>query len=138
MRSTKASGRTSICAAAEIPSKPEPARSSATSSAISCSACPRVTKESSMQFGLSESQQILKNNARKFFAAECPMADVRRVMEIETAYDAKLWMKMAEQGFLGVVYPENAGGVGFGFPGTAGVGGGNGHGLVAGARRCAP
>ena len=34
-----------------------------------------------MQFGLSESQQILKNNARKFFAAECPMAEVRRLME---------------------------------------------------------
>ncbi len=36
-----------------------------------------------MQFGLSESQQILKNNARKFFAAECPMPEVRRIMETD-------------------------------------------------------
>jgi alkylation response protein AidB-like acyl-CoA dehydrogenase len=68
-----------------------------------------------MQFGLSESQQILKNNARKFFAAECPMADVRRIMETENAHDDKLWREMAAQGFLGVVFPEEAGGMGLGF-----------------------
>ena len=64
-----------------------------------------------MQFGLSESQQILKTNARKFFAAECPMSEVRRVMETADAFDPKLWKQMAEQGFLGVVYPEDAGGM---------------------------
>jgi alkylation response protein AidB-like acyl-CoA dehydrogenase len=68
-----------------------------------------------MQFGLSESQQILKNNARKFFAAECPMADVRRIMETEDAHDDKLWRQMAAQGFLGVAFPEEAGGMGLGF-----------------------
>src|SRR6266404_8411050 len=67
-----------------------------------------------MQFGLSESQQILRNNARKFFAAECPMFEVRRIMETETAHDPKLWRKMAEQGFLGAVFPEDAGGMGLG------------------------
>ena len=51
-----------------------------------------------MEFGLSESQQLLKENARKFFAGECPMAEVRRQMETSTAYDAALWAKMAEQG----------------------------------------
>ncbi len=67
-----------------------------------------------MQFGLSESQQILKNNARKFFAAECPPAEVRRLIETETACDAALWNKMAEQGFLGVIVPEEFGGMGLG------------------------
>jgi alkylation response protein AidB-like acyl-CoA dehydrogenase len=67
-----------------------------------------------MQFGLSESQQILKTNARKFFAAECPMSEVRRIMETDDAHDDKLWNHMAEQGFLGVVYPEEAGGMGLG------------------------
>lgn len=67
-----------------------------------------------MNFGLSESQQILKNNARKFFAAECPVAEVRRIMETEPAHDGKLWRHMAEQGFLGVVIPEEAGGMGLG------------------------
>ena len=34
-----------------------------------------------MQFGLSESQQILKDTARKFFAGESPIAAVRKAME---------------------------------------------------------
>lgn len=67
-----------------------------------------------MNFGLSESQQILKNNARKFFAAECPVSEVRRIMETESAHDEKLWRHMAEQGFLGVLIPEAAGGMGLG------------------------
>jgi alkylation response protein AidB-like acyl-CoA dehydrogenase len=67
-----------------------------------------------MQFGLSESQQILKNNARKFFAAECPVSEVRRIIETESAHDEKLWGRMAEQGFLGVLIPEGAGGMGLG------------------------
>lgn len=86
-----------------------------------------------MQFGLSESQQILKNNARKFFAAECPMAEVRRLMETETAHDDKLWAKMAEQGFLGVIYPEDAGGLGLGHVELAALAEEMGRALVPGA-----
>jgi alkylation response protein AidB-like acyl-CoA dehydrogenase len=67
-----------------------------------------------MQFGLSESQQILKDTARKFFAGECPIATVRKLMETETAYDAALWAKLAEQGFTGVIVPEEYGGMGLG------------------------
>ncbi|MGH9745015.1 MAG: acyl-CoA dehydrogenase family protein [Candidatus Acidiferrales bacterium] len=67
-----------------------------------------------MQFGLSESQQMLKDNARKFFAGECPMEEVRRLMETGTAYDASLWAKMAEQGYTGIIFPEEFGGVGLG------------------------
>jgi alkylation response protein AidB-like acyl-CoA dehydrogenase len=67
-----------------------------------------------MEFGLNESQQLLKDNARKFFAGECPMAEVRRIMETDTAYDAALWAKMAEQGYTGIIFPEEYGGVGLG------------------------
>jgi alkylation response protein AidB-like acyl-CoA dehydrogenase len=67
-----------------------------------------------MQFGLSESQQMLKENARKFFAGECPMDEVRRLMATDTAYDAALWAKMAEQGYTGIIFPEEYGGVGLG------------------------
>jgi alkylation response protein AidB-like acyl-CoA dehydrogenase len=67
-----------------------------------------------MEFGLSESQQLLKDNARKFFAGECPMDNVRRLMETETAHDAGLWSKMAEQGYTGIIFPEEYGGVGLG------------------------
>jgi len=67
-----------------------------------------------MQFGLSESQQILKDTAKKFFAGECPVAAVRKTMETDTAYDAGLWRKLAEQGFTGVITPEEHGGMGLG------------------------
>lgn len=67
-----------------------------------------------MQFGLSESQQILKDTARKFFAGECPIASVRKIIETDTAYDAGLWQKLAEQGFTGVITPEEHGGMGLG------------------------
>jgi alkylation response protein AidB-like acyl-CoA dehydrogenase len=67
-----------------------------------------------MQFGLSESQEILKDSARKFFAGECPIAEVRRLMETDTAYDAALWSKLAEQGYTGIISPEEYGGVGLG------------------------
>jgi alkylation response protein AidB-like acyl-CoA dehydrogenase len=67
-----------------------------------------------MQFGLSESQKILKDNARKFFSVECPVAEVRRLMETATAYDSALWSKMAEQGFTGIIFPEEVGGLGLG------------------------
>ncbi len=67
-----------------------------------------------MQFGLSESQEILRDSARKFFAGECPMTEVRRSIESDTAYDAALWSKLAEQGYTGIIYPEEFGGVGLG------------------------
>jgi alkylation response protein AidB-like acyl-CoA dehydrogenase len=67
-----------------------------------------------MQFGLSESQEFLKDSARKFFAGECPAADMRRLMETDTAYDAALWAKLTEQGYTGIIFPEEYGGVGLG------------------------
>ncbi|HTS48478.1 MAG TPA: acyl-CoA dehydrogenase family protein [Bryobacteraceae bacterium] len=67
-----------------------------------------------MQFELTETQQTLKNTVRKFLAAECPMAEVRRLMETDTAFDEALWRKMAEQGWTGMLIPEQYGGFGMG------------------------
>jgi alkylation response protein AidB-like acyl-CoA dehydrogenase len=67
-----------------------------------------------MQFGLSESQEILKESARKFFTGECPIAEVRRLMDTDTAFDATLWSKLAEQGYTGIIFPEEFDGVGLG------------------------
>jgi alkylation response protein AidB-like acyl-CoA dehydrogenase len=67
-----------------------------------------------MQFGLSESQEFLKDSARKFFAGECPGAEMRRLMETETAYDSALWSKLTDQGYTGIIFPEEYGGVGLG------------------------
>src|SRR5579864_5934360 len=67
-----------------------------------------------MNFGLTETQQTLKNTVRKFLAAECPLAEVRKQMETETAFDATLWRKIAEQGWTGIIFPEEYGGFGMG------------------------
>jgi len=67
-----------------------------------------------MQFGLSESQEFLRDSARKFFAGECPSAEMRRLMETDTAYDAALWSKLTDQGYTGIIFPEAYGGVGLG------------------------
>lgn len=67
-----------------------------------------------MNFGLSESQQLLKESARKFFRDECPIDKVRHLMETETAYDQDLWGKLVSQGYTGIIFPEEFGGVGLG------------------------
>jgi alkylation response protein AidB-like acyl-CoA dehydrogenase len=67
-----------------------------------------------MQFGLSESQEFLKNSAREFFVGECPSSEMRRLVETDTAYDAGLWSQLAAQGYTGVIFPEEYGGMGLG------------------------
>ena len=67
-----------------------------------------------MQFELSETQQTLKKTTRQFLAAECPSPEVRRLMETDTAFDAGLWRKMADQGWMGIIIPEEYGGFGMG------------------------
>jgi alkylation response protein AidB-like acyl-CoA dehydrogenase len=67
-----------------------------------------------MQFGLSESQEFLKDSTRKFFAGECPSSEIRRLMETETGYDPQLWAKLTDQGYTGIIFPEEFGGVALG------------------------
>jgi alkylation response protein AidB-like acyl-CoA dehydrogenase len=67
-----------------------------------------------MHFGLTETQQTIKNSAREFFSAECPMAEVRRLMETPDAIDDKLWKKFAEHGWTGIIFPEKYDGFGLG------------------------
>src|SRR6516225_10126867 len=67
-----------------------------------------------MQFGLNESQEILRDSARSFFAGECPMREVRRLMATDCAYDDSLWRKLTAQGYTGIIFPEEYNGVGLG------------------------
>ena len=59
-----------------------------------------------MNFGFNEEQELLRNTARKFFENECGSDTVRRLMETPEGIDAELWKKLAEQGWLGLIYPE--------------------------------
>src|SRR2546428_8872947 len=68
-----------------------------------------------MDFGFSEEQEMLRASARKFFENECTSTVVRQRMEEPAGVTDDFWTKLAEQGWLGLVYPEEFGGVGLGF-----------------------
>jgi alkylation response protein AidB-like acyl-CoA dehydrogenase len=67
-----------------------------------------------MDVGFSEEQEILRASARKFLEAECPSAFVRRHMVEPESLTPRFWQRLAEQGWLGIFYPEELGGSGLG------------------------
>jgi alkylation response protein AidB-like acyl-CoA dehydrogenase len=67
-----------------------------------------------MDFDLSKPQQLLQQSARDFFSRECPAEKVRELMETDTSFDAKLWEGIADQGWTGLIVPEEFGGLGLG------------------------
>ena len=68
-----------------------------------------------MEFTLNEEQEMLKTMARDFLENECPKTFVRQMMEDEVGHSPELWKKMAEVGWLGLVFPEEYGGAGMNF-----------------------
>ncbi|MFL2634250.1 MAG: acyl-CoA dehydrogenase family protein [Dehalococcoidia bacterium] len=68
-----------------------------------------------MDLSLTETQELLKNSAREFLENECPETLVREMEEDELGYSPDLWKKMAEQGWQGLLIPEEHGGAGFDF-----------------------
>ena len=68
-----------------------------------------------MDLGLTEQQELLKSSAREFLENECPETLVREMEEDERGYSPELWRKMAEQGWQGLLIPEQHGGVEFDF-----------------------
>jgi alkylation response protein AidB-like acyl-CoA dehydrogenase len=67
-----------------------------------------------MNFGFNDEQELLRSTARKFFENECGSDTVRRLMETPEGISPELWKKLAEQGWLGLVYPEAYDGMGLG------------------------
>src|SRR3984893_195607 len=67
-----------------------------------------------MDIGFSEEQEMLRETARKFLDDECTTQFVRRLMATEEAITAEFWGKLAEQGWLGILYAEEDGGRGLG------------------------
>jgi alkylation response protein AidB-like acyl-CoA dehydrogenase len=68
-----------------------------------------------MNFGFTEEQDMLRISARDFLAKECPKAKVREIAKDERGYDPQIWRSMAELGWMGLVFPEEYGGMGAGF-----------------------
>ena len=68
-----------------------------------------------MDLGLNEAQQMLRTSAQDFLAAECPDTYVREMEQDERGYTPEMWRKIAEQGWLGLIFPEEYGGIGLEF-----------------------
>jgi alkylation response protein AidB-like acyl-CoA dehydrogenase len=68
-----------------------------------------------MDFGFNQEQELLRATARKFFETECTSQFVRERMAEPAGVTDAFWAKLAEQGWLGLIYPEEYGGAGLGF-----------------------
>jgi len=64
-----------------------------------------------MDFNLSPEQELLKKEVRHFLETECPKKKVREIEASDLGYSPEIWKKMAELGWLGLVLPEEYGGV---------------------------
>jgi len=71
-----------------------------------------VGQGSAVDFGLSQEQEQLKSQVRRFLDAECPVNKVRALVESEEPYDTGLWAKVSELGWPAIVVPEEHGGLG--------------------------
>jgi alkylation response protein AidB-like acyl-CoA dehydrogenase len=68
-----------------------------------------------MEFELNETQKLFKSSARELFAQECPPQLVREMIEKGEPYSDALWGKLVEQGWTGLIFSEEDGGLGLGF-----------------------
>jgi alkylation response protein AidB-like acyl-CoA dehydrogenase len=68
-----------------------------------------------MNYDLNQDQQILKDAAHNFLQKECPTTFVRQMLEDEKGYTPTMWKKMAELGWMGILFPEEYGGYGGSF-----------------------
>jgi len=63
-----------------------------------------------MNLDYTSEQNMLKDSAAKFFAAECPYEKVKQIEETEKGYMPELWQKIAELGWTGMIFPSTYGG----------------------------
>jgi len=71
-------------------------------------------KEDSMNFALSEEQQMLQASAKDFVARESSLKRIREMREDTQGFSKDIWKKMAELGWQGILFPEQFGGLGQG------------------------
>lgn len=67
-----------------------------------------------MEFELNETQKLFQRSARELFAQECPPTLVREMIEKNAPYSDAVWNKLVEQGWTGLIFSEEDGGLGLG------------------------
>lgn len=65
-----------------------------------------------MDLSLTEMQEMLRTTARDFMKRECPWTLVKEIDETDTGFSEDLWRKIADLGWLGMLFPEEYGGMG--------------------------
>jgi len=65
-----------------------------------------------VDFALSPEQELLKKEVRHFLETECPKSAVKKLQATDVGYSTEMWRKMADLGWLGLILPEEYGGVG--------------------------
>jgi alkylation response protein AidB-like acyl-CoA dehydrogenase len=68
-----------------------------------------------MNFELTEDQKLLVQSVQKFAKSDSPVGRLRRLRDSDLGWEKEVWQKMAELGWLGVMFPESAGGLGMSF-----------------------
>ena len=67
-----------------------------------------------MRFGLSSEQEAFQDQIRRLLNERSPLDRVREVAADGTGYDERLWSGLAELGAMGILVPEEHGGLGMG------------------------
>jgi alkylation response protein AidB-like acyl-CoA dehydrogenase len=67
-----------------------------------------------MDIGFTEEQELLRESARRFLESECTAQFVRQRMSEPAAVTDEFWRKLADQGWFGIIYPEEESGSGLG------------------------
>ena len=65
-----------------------------------------------MDVNLTDEQIMMVDSAREFLRDSCPLATVREWERLPERCPRELWVRMAEMGWTGAVYPETYGGMG--------------------------
>jgi len=79
------------------------------------SAVPNPASNVSKNAALSDEQRMLADAVTTFVARATNLKRVRALRGTEPGFDKNLWASIAEQGWLGIVIPEQYGGQGLGF-----------------------
>ena len=68
---------------------------------------------------LNEDQNILKDTAKEFCTDNTPISQLRKLRDEESAdgFDRDTWQSMTQLGWAGIPFPEDVGGLGFGYKG---------------------
>ena len=68
-----------------------------------------------MDLAFSQQQEMLRTSVREFLGRECDRLTVRELEASELGYSKDLWRKVADLGWLGIIFPQAHGGLGGSF-----------------------